>query len=347
MHFKNRVLDFFDVFLRRPSALALNLLLPVLHVVRGGGELGNKAAGILRTRLKSASASNLASSTDASELEAATKVISEIHGLARKAPTAEFSTLCSAASVFAARLAPDAALQAYKDTLGDFVTRKHSSVHPAFVAEYVKRNPSRAWALGGEILDLLEGGKAANAYRHTQAYSLLGALLTQAPALVKGEVKAKDVEDVVKRSMADVYGVLERAASDEGAEWKADRLKDVGKFALVAARAAKSLGGDAKKLCDSERLTSVSEVVKSGRTKEMKGVHALLSQLSAVLNKEEGGKKAKKAKKEEVKVEANGDKEETPSKPSKKRKAEDVVAEAKPKKEGKGVKAKSKKAKAE
>lgn len=344
------MLDFFDVFLRRPSALALALLLPLLHVVRGGGELGNKAAGILRTRLKNTS---LSPSSSASELALAEKVLSEIHALARRAPTGEFSSLCSGASLFAARLAPDAALAAYKETTGDFVTRKHSSVHASFVGEYVKRHGARAWPLAGEILALCEGGKAANAYRHTQAYGLLSQLLTQAPALVKaGDVAKADAEDIVRRAIGDVYAVMEAAAAEDG-EWKADRLKDAAKFALVVARAARAVSGsEAAALCDAPRLAAVAEAVKAGRTREMKGVHALLAQLGAVLSKDaEGrGKAAKKGKGEKgVKgVKKGGDDEHDTPKPAVgvKRKADGEVKAKETKAKDKAGK-KAKKAKAE
>jgi DNA polymerase phi len=294
LHFKNRVLDFFDVFLRRPTPLALALLLPLLHVVRGGGELGNKAAGILRTRLKSAA---LSPSSEKEELERAGKILSEIHGLARKAPSAEFSGLCSAASLFAARVAPAQALEEYKTTLADFVTRKHSGVHAPFLQEYARRNAGKAWPLASELLSLLGEGKAANAYRHTQAYALLGALLSQAPALVKaGEITSAQAEEVIKGSMGDVYSVLEAAAA--GGEWKADRLKDAAKFALVVGRTARLL--DVGAACDEQRLKAVLEAVKGGRTKEMKSVHGLLGQLAAVLGKKEEKKGKGKGKKAQV-----------------------------------------------
>ncbi|GMK55691.1 hypothetical protein CspeluHIS016_0207470 [Cutaneotrichosporon spelunceum] len=300
LHFKNRILDFFDVFLRRPTSLALALLLPLLHIVRGGGELGNKAAGILRTRLKSTS---LSASTDKTELEQAGKILAEIHLLARRAPTSEFSGLCSAASLFAARVAPAQALEEYKTTLADFVTRKHSGVQPAFLQEYARRHAGKAWPLSGEILALLKDDKAANAYRHVQAYALLGALLSQAPALVKaGELTTKEAREVVEGAMGDVYSVLEAAA--ESGEWKADRLKDAAKFALVVARTARAL--EIGEACDAPRLKEVAEAVKGGRTKEMKGVHALLMQLGAVLSKKEG--KAAKATKEGKQAKGKGKK---------------------------------------
>lgn len=347
LHFKNRVLDFFDVFLRRPTPLALNLLLPLLHVVRGGGELGNKAAGILRTRLKGATAS--ATTASAVSEEDATKVIDEIHALARRAPSAEFSSLCSAASLFAARLAPSPSLAAYTATATDFITRKHTSVHPAFVADYVRRQGARAWPLGETLLELCEGGKAANAYRHTQAYSLLGQLLAFAPASVKSaEIKQVDAEKLVKRAMADVYSVLESAA--EG-EWKADRLKDVVKFGLSTARIAHALSPEsAAKLCDAQRLAKVGEKLKEGRTREMKGVLSLVAQLGAVLSprdKKKEGKKGKGAQEKVEKMEVEEEKgeeeeekgeEEEPKPAGKKRKAAAT---------GKAAKGKGKKAKAE
>lgn len=338
LHFKNRILDFFDTFARRQCAspLALDILTPLLRLTRAGGDLANKAAGILRTRIAKAAHAPSPSAVDAAHAKV---VIDEIHALARKAPTAEFSTLCSTAALFAARAAPTVALEAYKATLADFMTRKQSDVQAAFVAEYVRRHPAKAWALATDLIGYVAPSAEATVkpYRQVQAYAMLSTLATQLSALVKaGDVSAADAEKVIKGAMADVYASLETAATDGG---KADRLKEVVKSALVFARAAKALdGARAAELCDASRLATVAEQVKNGKTKEMKGVHSLLKQLGSML----GQKQEKEAKKASKKEAATQEAEEETAKP-KKRKAEDKTTE---KAESKKLKAKAKKAKA-
>jgi DNA polymerase phi len=335
LHFKNRILDFFDTFARRQCAspVALDILVPLLRLSRAGGELANKAAGILRTRIAKAAHAPAPASVDAEHAKA---IIAEIHNMARKAPTAEFSALCSAAALFAARAAPATALDAYTATLEDFMTRKQSGVHAAFVAEYVRRHPAKAWALADALTRYVapsaEGAAtAANAFRQAQGYAMLSTLATQLPALVKaGDVSTADAERVVSAAMADIYATLEAAAGPDAEAAKADRLKEVAKFALVIARAARALdAAHAAQLCDAARLASVTEVVRTGRTKDMKGVQGLLAQLGSMLGqkKEKEGKKGKKADEEEVKEAAEGAEEAVEVAKPKKRKAEGKAAD--------------------
>lgn len=308
LHFKNRILDFFDIYARRQAAnpLVLEIILPLLRLVRSGsGELANKAAGVLRTRVAKAThaPSNVSD-------EKAKEILAEIHRQAQRAANAEFSALCSSASLFVARAAPGPALDAYRATLTDFMTRKGSEVRPSFVAEYIRRHPAKAWSLAPDLVKLVApGGSGVNAYRQTQGYTFLGALFQQVPQLVKaGDVAQADAEKVIRQAASDVYATLEAAAtSTDAKEWKADRLKEVVKFALQLARAAKTLAGDkAAELLDVKRLATVTEQIKAGqRTKEMKSIHQLLQQLAAVLGAAKP--KEKKAGKAAPAKAANGD----------------------------------------
>lgn len=273
-HFKTRILDFVDAYLRRPGAPALGLVLPLLRLVRSPGELANKAAGIIRQRL---GRGQLTLSED--QLSEASSVLNEVHALARRAPSAEFSALCAAASAFLSRAAAKPATEAYAATASDFVSRKHSQVHPAFLADYVKRFPSRALALAPTLLE-----KAVNAYRQTQAYGLVGQLMAQLPALVKaGDVSRAEAQSLAQKALDAALETLQKSAEDD--TYKADRCKDVGKFALAAARALKALEAPRSATKAEETL----EVLRNGRTKDMKSVHGLVGQLIAVLG--DGGKK--------------------------------------------------------
>lgn len=331
LHFKNRVLDFFDAYARKQSTspLILSLLVPLLRLSRAGGELANKAAGVLRTRI----AKGTAPPPSSVNAEEAASILAEIHDLAQHAASAEFSTLCSSASLFVARAAPTQAQEAYARTLEDFMTRKASSVHPAFVLDYARRNAAKAWSLAPSLVELCAPGKSANAFRQTQGYTVLQALIGHLPALVKsGDVTQAEAEKVLKGAMGGVYDTFEVAAAGEGG-YKADRLKEVAKFALAVARAGKALGVDV----EGGRLEGVSEKMREGKTKEMKGVLGLLQQLGAVLGKEgkkekskAKGKMGKKEEEEKMDVDGEVEAEEEEKTTPKKRKAEG--------KEGKTVK---------
>jgi DNA polymerase phi len=273
------------------------VLVPLLNLARPGGEIGNKAAGIVRQRFGKAAHSPPAAADEAH----AKAILTEIHHLARHAPSAEFSTLCSSASLFAARVAPAAATEAYAATLADYVTRKASEVHAPFVAEYIKRHPARAWALAPALAGYVAPGAGVNAFRQTQAFSMLSALVTHIPQLVKsGEVSKAAAEKVLAQAAADGYATLEGVA-DGSLDWKADRVKEVLRFMLVVARCATSLDKErAGAICAAERITDVADKVRTGRTKDMKSLHGLLAQLAAVLGKKEAAPKAKKRKAEEA-----------------------------------------------
>lgn len=326
-HFKTRILDFVDAYLRRPSAPALGLVLPLLRLVRSPGELANKAAGIIRQRLGKGSLT-----LGEEDMKEASEVLGEVHALARRAPSAEFSALCAAASAFLSRAAPAAAAKAYAETASDFVTRKHSQVHPAFVADYVKRFPARAISLTSTLLS-----PAVNAYRQTQAYGLVGQLMAQLPSLVKSdEVTRADAQKLAQDALDAALDTLAKAGEDDG--FKADRCKDVGKFALASARALKAL--DAPR--SASKAEETLESLKNGRTKDMKSVHGLISQLIAVLNagdakkggKEKKAEKAQKAEKKGKKAveEEEVDEDEEPKAKGEKRKAKTVKASPKTKK---------------
>lgn len=299
LHFKNRILDFFDSFGRRQSdsPVVLEIILPLLRLARQGGELGNKAAGIIRQRLGKAGSAPATTAVDEARAKA---IIAEVHSEARSAPSAEFSGLCSAAALFLARCAPVPSSEAYAATLKDFMTRKGSEVHAAFVAEYVKRHPARAWSLAKPLLEYATD--AVKGYRQSQAFAMLSTLVTNIPQLVKSaEVSKEDAERVLSQAAQDGYDTLE-AAADGKAEWKADRLKEVLKFMLVVARSANTLDkARASEIVNIDRLSEVSSKVENGKTKEMKGVISLLGQLASVLGQKE--------KKEKRKVENGGDEE--------------------------------------
>lgn len=315
LHFKNRILDFFDMFARKQPAnpLILEILAPLLRLVRESGsseaDLANKAAGILRSRI--GKAKEIPSTLN---VPSATKTLEEIHDLARKAISVEFSNLCSIASLFVSR-ALDAsipestnispAVESYRKTLEDFITRKNTHVQPSLILDYVRRYPARAWPLQEDLCKYIspKSDASVNAYRQTQAYLMLQALSTQLSTLIKA-VGPDEVKAFITRASSNVYGTLEVAAKSDGTNWKADRLKDVLRFALQLARTSKSILPieEMADLWSVQRLKEVEEAFGVGeKTKEMKGVQALLRQLVAVLE----GTKAKEWKKEKGKKSAD------------------------------------------
>ncbi|WVR03854.1 hypothetical protein IAU60_000851 [Kwoniella sp. DSM 27419] len=311
LHFKNRILDFFDVYAKRQltNPLVLSVLLALLKLVRASGtsegELANKAAGILRSRFNKPK--DVPSSVDAEE---AGEILDEVHAMAQKAFSAEFSNLCSLASLFVVRAIDAAsgsgstAVTAYGKTLKDFMTRKSSLVHPGFVSDFIKRFPVRAFPLHADLAKYVIPGAGVNAYRQTQAYGMLQTLSQHLPVIAKSpSTPSADIESFVKTCSEGVLATLEASASsskeDASQAWNAQKLKDVVKFALQLARASKTVNA----AWDLERVTEVERALKAGeRTKEMKGVLSMWAQLLSVL----GQKKEKVDKKAAGKRKADG-----------------------------------------
>ncbi|OCF44480.1 DNA polymerase phi subunit [Kwoniella heveanensis CBS 569] len=347
LHFKNRILDFFDVYARKQSTnpLILTIAVSLLKLVRASGtpegELANKSAGILKNRFNKPK--EYPTNVD---VEEAAEVLEEIHEMARKAVSAEFSNLCSLVSLFVVKSidtassssststseSPSPVVQAYGKTLADFMTRKASLVHPNFVSDFIKRFPTRAFGLYVDLNRYVAPGGGVNAYRQVQAYGMLQTLSQHLPVISKSGIFSSSsssstsvsVEGFIKSSSESVFSTLELASSSSssstkaekekekesagGAEggWNAAKLKDVVKFALQLARASKNV--DQTSAWDMHRVNEIENKLKAGeKTKEMKGVLSMWAQLLAVL----GQKKDKQGKK------ANGGK----------RKADDVVTE--------------------
>ncbi|KAL7419801.1 DNA-directed DNA polymerase [Cryptotrichosporon argae] len=297
LHFKLRVLDLVDTYLRRQptSPLSLLLVVPLLNLVRRAGpseaELATKATSIIRARLGRAN-----HYPEPSLL--ALPILDEIHAFARHAASAELSALASAASLFVARAVvadddeTDAVAATYGTTLADFVGRKASSVHPPFLLEFARRHPLRAWRIRAALVAAAAPGAGVNAFRQQAVYSLLGALAGQLAVIAKAR-PADEVRAFVAGAAAQVYATLEDAAAM--GEFKADRLKEVVKFALGLARASKAAGV----AWDAQRLRDVEQTVRDGKTKSAAGVVALVKQLVAVVVGKEG-KEGKEGKRKEA-----------------------------------------------
>lgn len=295
------------MFARKQSTnpLALDIVLPLLRLIRGAGategDLANKASGILRNRL--GKAKDVPSSTD---LPRSTSILEEIHSMARKASSADFSALCSACSLFVSRAIDTAhpasrvVVETYRATLEDWMTRKSSLVHPNFISDFLRRFPLRAWPLREDLIAHTASGKGINAFRLAQAFGMLQIFSQQLAVIAQSQSQSTSSEDIaafVSSASAAVYATLVHAADESGSDWKADRLRDVLKFALALARSAKSVLSPEQVVAawDLPALRETRDTFAAGsRTGGMKAILLLINQLEAVLG---GGKKDKEGKK--------------------------------------------------
>ncbi|KAI6162530.1 DNA polymerase phi-domain-containing protein [Pisolithus thermaeus] len=199
-HFKNRVLDLIDTFVKREpqSPLNIRLILPLIDLVTKSGmdekQLSDKAQGILKNRL--AKSKDVPANGRRDEVET---ILREIHQRVRKSHSAENLSVLNQSSLYLCRvlvqLNEDGCVaRIYQESLDDYISRKASQANLSFFQDFVRRFP----ALGSKLRDpvLAASSSAVNAYRRCQAFQLLSVILSQL-----GKVCVSTFLDVLMRHL--------------------------------------------------------------------------------------------------------------------------------------------------
>ena len=203
-HFKNRVLDLVDTFVKNQptNPLVLRLISPLMDLITGSSnderQLSDKAKGILRSRIAK-------SKEVPSEIEAqvALTILNDLHSRARKTRLSDMLPTLSDCSIYLSKVliqlkADQSLIQVYQQSLADFLTRKNSSLNTSFFQSFIRRYPASAWSLRTDLLELLN--RSVNVYRQCQAYQLLEQLIVQLPAMVYFlSFVSETTIDIVKR----------------------------------------------------------------------------------------------------------------------------------------------------
>lgn len=189
-HFKNRVLDLVDIFLRKEptSQFAPTFILPLVRVIMGTGpderQLYDKVIALLRNRF--GKAKEVPTIVDLSQTQNA---LEELHVLARKSHSSDIRETISACSLYLTRILlsepvndGQTVIDVYRKSLSDFATRKASPLQPSFMRDFVRRQPRSAWEMREDFVQLAE--KAINVYRKCQIFYLLHPLLNQVAGIV-------------------------------------------------------------------------------------------------------------------------------------------------------------------
>ncbi|KAI0691182.1 DNA polymerase phi-domain-containing protein [Cytidiella melzeri] len=295
-HYKNRVLDLLDTFLKKQptSPLIPRLILPLVDLVVNAGadekHLADKATGILRSRLGKSKDSP--SSIDDDQLGG---ILLELHSRARKASSSDILITLGQCSIYISKALLHAQVQkpvlsAYRESLTDFVTRKASRLNTSFFQDFIRRHASAAWELRNSLLDLSE--KAINGYRQNQVFQLVQVLLSQPSATADRTKEVLQFMPALKKS-------VQKAIRDacEAETLSVAHVKQVLKLALSAARQTKRLAQSSKEL-RSAWEPSTWEVLgetlaTSTRFESSTGLQALCKQISQVAGQDaEGGGKA-------------------------------------------------------
>lgn len=189
-HFKNRVLDLVDIFMRKEptSQLVPTSILPLVQVIIGTGpdekQLSDKVMALLRNRF--GKAKEIPSVVDVSQTKNTMEVI---HAMARKSPSPDVREAIGACSLYLTRILlsepindSQTVINAYRSSLADFATRKASPLQPNFIRDFVQRQPRSAWQMRDDFVRVSE--KAVNVYRKCQTLHLLNPLFNQLASIV-------------------------------------------------------------------------------------------------------------------------------------------------------------------
>jgi DNA polymerase phi len=190
-HFKNRVLDLVDTFVKKEptSAHIIRLLLPLVELSTDTSSderhLTDKAKGILRSRI--AKSKEVPTKVDVEDVKAA---LSELHTRARRVHSPELLTTLSQCSLYVAKILTEAGgqkvvLSTYRESLDDFATRKNSALNTSFFLDVIRRYPALMWDMRDDVVAVSR--KAVNGYRRCQCLQLVQSVVTHLPSLVSLE----------------------------------------------------------------------------------------------------------------------------------------------------------------
>ncbi|KAF8831365.1 hypothetical protein HHX47_DHR1000710 [Lentinula edodes] len=252
-HFKNRVLDLIDIFIKKQpsSPLIVRLIIPLVDLITRSTtdekQLSDKARGIARSRIgkakefasaekKKVGGGGEKEEGEGEEQEEVTSIFETLHKRARTERSPDHLSILSDCCIYISQVMLRAGMQdhvvvQYRHSLIDFISRKNSSLNVSFFQQFFRRSRTAAWNLRNDLLEV--SGKAANLYRQFQAYQLIHDLLTEPPFDIHDEVTqylqalCKTLLDVISRACD---------GSDNSLGLNASQMREVLKLALVGAR---------------------------------------------------------------------------------------------------------------
>ncbi|TDL27573.1 hypothetical protein BD410DRAFT_762651 [Rickenella mellea] len=297
-HFKNRVLDLVDIFIRKQPSnpLTVQLILPMVEVIMGTGpderQLSDKATGIVRSRFGKPKEfpPNIDNRVGADTLKT-------LHSKARRAHSSDMVVTLSQCSVYMAKcMLPSgeaSLLDVYKESFVDFATRKGSSLHPSFFLDFIRRFPSHGWALRRELLEL--ASKSVNSYRQSQMFHLIQVILTQAP-----NTKPEEFTTFALSLRKALHSAILEASTNPNTTLNVTQAKEVLKTGLQVVRQTKriSTSQDLSRIWEPSIWDDLSQTLAaSEQFKASKSLQDLCRQISRIAREDQKpGESAKESK---------------------------------------------------
>ncbi|ESK96903.1 dna-directed dna polymerase [Moniliophthora roreri MCA 2997] len=292
IHFKNRVLDLVDIFVKkRPSSPhVVQFVVPLLDLATKSSpdekQLSDKAQGLLRSRI--GKLKDVPTSVDAEALSTALK---NLHERARKLRSSDYLSTVADCAIYISHLMMHSGhqkevLDTYRASLVDFFTRKNSSLNAAFFHQFIRRFQSEAWDLRDDLLDLSQ--KAINTYRRCQAFQLVHDILTQLPT---GVWSSHQVSTFLTKLRKALIGFISEGG-DGKTSLTASQMREIFKSAVLAHRQTRRLHAvDAEQIWDPSSWGALSErLAESGR---YKGTLQMCKQLARTDGTDGAGSKRK------------------------------------------------------
>lgn len=305
LHFKLRVLDLVEIYLRKqPTNPLIYTFIPTLLDLSQASaptekSIAEKAKAILSRRFDKSEAVPVLT-----EIENVKQILESVHKTAQRSK--EVGKACSTVSIFISKSfhqsdlpgASEAVTEIYKASLKDLMTRKNSKLSPTFIQDYISRQVAPGWTLREDVLNYAKG-EEVNDFHHVTALTLLSAVAKQFSNLVKAGHK-EEVALFVESCRKVLYEALETKASAEGT-WNAPRVKEVIKACLQIARFSQSIYNTPAALATAwsvEDLRNLNASLKqTERLKNTPSVLTLMAQLMLLVDPE--AKAASVAKKQQ------------------------------------------------
>jgi DNA polymerase phi len=297
--FQLKTLDLLDIFARKEggSALSVRLVAPLFTLVqeadKSGAQVSSRAAHILRSSL----AKNKVHAA-AVPVADVLPTLRELHAVARRNAAPELQSLASTANAYLTRTVfargeealpkegAEELLALYRETLGDFLSRKSCALRPAFLLDVLKRCPTIGWELRGELVAAARPEAATNAFRLSQTLAMLQPVLTHATSAAPRDAKlARELAAFLPDVSGFVLATLTAAAApDAPAGLRAERLKELLRFALAAVRLTRRADAAlVERVWKPAKLAAAREALAaSERFASSTGMLATLRQLEAV-----------------------------------------------------------------
>jgi DNA polymerase phi len=187
-HFKIRVLGLIDTFIKKQpsSPFIARLIFPLVDLITSSSsderQLSDRAKSLIKSRI-----GKLKDVPPAVDTEQLTKVLGELHSLARKARSSDVCAILNHCSSYLVRVLLHAGQEEsvrdiYAQSLKDFITRKNSPLNTNFFQDFFRLHAASAWGLRDVLLGLTKN--SVNVYRHFQVFHLCQVLISQLPATV-------------------------------------------------------------------------------------------------------------------------------------------------------------------